>query len=205
MNVNLEDSAKLYDFIGSSEKLDSHCKRTLEPVNQNFSVLKINPSLQCLSIRSEKELFSEEDGFKNFQEEELPQHEELCLSLYEKSFGSEKEEEPYEGTLLMKKSQIDTNNNSRDKLEPVRLEKKDSLLTNRGKEEETKSEKWKNLRFKREIEKLKLFWKGQTLHYPFSFKKVWSANDSDTQTGRQYVVKEDDFSNKIISFTDYDL
>ena len=204
MNTNYEDPLQLFVF-DNSDKLDNKCKMVFEPVNNNFNVLKRNPSLQCLSIQSEKELIQEENDLKDFSIEEPFECGELCLSLYEKSFKSFREEEPNSNVLFTKQSQIETNNNSRDKLEPVRLEKKSSLLTLNKETEDNNRGKLKNLRLKKEIEKLKHFWKGETLNYPFSFKKMWAINDPNQKNGDQYVIKEDDFSNKIISFTDFDL
>ena len=53
----------------------------------------------------------------------------------------------------------------------------------------------------KQAHKLQLYWKGTSLHYPFTFRKVYTW--SDEKNGSEvFVVCEEDLSKKVISFSE---
>ena len=54
----------------------------------------------------------------------------------------------------------------------------------------------------RQVGKVKIFWKGTSLQYPFTFKKVYVDGEQEEKVNSMRVCEED-YSKKIISFADY--
>ena len=54
----------------------------------------------------------------------------------------------------------------------------------------------------KKINRLKLFWKGTSIHYPFTFKKVFLNTNAKGQSDGMLIRKED-FSKKIINFNEH--
>lgn len=54
----------------------------------------------------------------------------------------------------------------------------------------------------RQVGRVKIFWKGTSLQYPFTFKKVYVDGEQEEKIISMKVCEED-YSKKIISFADY--
>ena len=55
---------------------------------------------------------------------------------------------------------------------------------------------------RKHVTKLRLFWKGSSLNYPFIFKKLYAAS-TDNETAGFHRIYQEDLSNKLIHFTEY--